>query len=64
LLAGSQVAASPSPFCRFAEASTASRFRESVASAARRRMSQCQAPLTQALPRATTWSMSSRVPSP
>ena len=64
LFEGSQVAASPSPFCRFAPASTASRFIGSLASAARLRMSQPAAPVAQAFPSATTWSMSTRSPSP
>ena len=64
LLGGSHVAASPSPFCRFAEASTASRFTGSVARAARLRIGHRDAPLAHALPSATTWSMSIRVPSP
>lgn len=45
-------------------ASTDSRFIESLANAARLWMSHPNAPVTQALPSATTWSMSTRVPSP
>jgi hypothetical protein len=61
---GSQVAASPSPFCRLAEESTASRLSGSLAKAVRRASSQAKAPVCQPLLRATTWSMSTLLPSP
>ena len=64
LFGGSQLAASESPFCRFALASVGCRFSGSLANATRLAYGHGVAPFCHASDRATTWSMSTSLGPP